>query len=173
MQILRQRRWVRHGFSLLWDPTTLASVASPDQVLSMRECFALRHDWPDELPAGGGDALVVAGLEGCLDALDPDDAVTWLESDLKALVLDFQACYMGDAALILWLPSGGKRIRMSAATERYTWTLPPPHGDRTLDLGRCLWAGAESDVARILVSDDPNADYDGPAWVGLHHPRIS
>jgi len=173
MHLLRQRRWTCRGFSLLWEPTALASIANPEQVVSMRQLFALRNDWPEELPAGGGDALVVAGLEGCLDALEADDAVTWLESDLKSVVLDFQEYYTGDAALILWLPSGSKRIRMLPATEQYTWSLPAPHADRTIDLGRCLWAGAETDVARILDSDDPNADYDGPAWVGLHHPRIS
>jgi len=173
MQVLRQRRWVRRGFSILWDAQSLTRVGTPDQVVSMREFFSFRDHWPEDLPASGGDALVVGGLEGCLDVLSVDDTLVWLKEDLKTLVLDFQEFYKGDAALILWLPSGAKRIHMIASTERYTWKLSAPHADQTIDLGRCLWGGAEADVARILDSDDPKADCDGPAWVGLHHPRIS
>jgi hypothetical protein len=139
----------------------------------MREFLSLAKRWPENLPASAGDALVVAGVEGCLDVLSADDAVRWLEEDLKRLILDFQDYYKGDAALILWLPSGAKRVRMTASTERYTWRLSAPHAEQSIDLGRCLWGGAEADVARILESEDPKADCDGPAWVGLHHPRIS
>ena len=42
-----------------------------------------------------------------------------------------------------------------------------------LALGRCLWGGAEADVARILVSEEKEPEFDGDAYVGLHHPRIS
>ena len=31
----------------------------------------------------------------------------------------------------------------------------------------------EADVGRILVSEEKNPDFDGDAYVGLHHPRIS
>ena len=173
MQLLRQRRWLRRGFSMLWDAQSLTRVARPDQVVSMREFFSLARQWPEDLPASDGDALVVGGVEGCLDVLSADDAVLWLEEDLKRLILEYQDFYRGDAALILWLPSGAKRIHMTASTERYTWRLSAPHADQSIDLGRYLWGGAEADVARIIDTDDQKADYDGPAWVGLHHPRIS
>ena len=173
MHFLQQDRWVRRGFSILWDAQSLTRVGTPDQVVSMRDFFSFGKRWAEELPASNGDALVVGGLEGCLDVMSADDAVRWLEEDLKRLILDFQDFYKGDAALILWLPSGCKRIHMNSSTETYTWSLSAPHADQSIDLGRCLWAGAEADVARIIDSDDPEADYDGPAWVGLHHPRIS
>jgi len=171
MRTLTQRRWTRRGFSLLWDPVSLGSFAAPDQVISMRQCFMLRESWPDELPSSSGDALVVAGLEGCLDALSPEDAASWLGRDLKSLVLDFQDFYEGNAALVLWLPGGRQRVRMEPAFESYSWTRPAPNNSQVLELGRQLWGGAEQDVARILAEAD--ADNDGPAWVGLHHPRIS
>ncbi len=71
----------------------LTSVIAPTAVVSIREFFALRKAWPDELPGSEGDALVVAGLDGCLDALSQQDAQAWLESDLKAAVLSFQEHY--------------------------------------------------------------------------------
>ena len=173
MNIHRHRGWTRRGFSLLWEPRALADVIAPSAVVSMRELFALRQAWPGELPGSGGDALVVAGLDGCLDSLSEADALTWLETDLKSVVLDFQAHYQGQAALILWLASGRTRIGMDLADEEYYWKVAAGRDAARLPLGRCLWAGAETDVARILVSDEKVPDLDGEAYVGLHHPRIS
>ena len=165
--------WKRRGFSLLWEPRVLTTVIAPTAVVSLREFFALRKAWPDELPGAEGDALVVAGLDGCLDSLSEQDAVAWLESDLKSAVLSFQEHYEGQAALILWLASGRTRVEMNRADEQYSWKVGAGRDAARLPLGRCLWGGAEADVGRILDSDERNPDFDGDAYVGLHHPRIS
>ena len=173
MKIHDQRGWTRRGFSLLWEPGTLTEVISPTAVVSMRDLFALRRAWPEALPGSEGNALVVAGLDGCLDSLSEQDATNWLETDLKSVVLSFQAHYEGQAALILWLASGRTRIGMDLVDEEYFWRVGAGRDAPRLALGRCLWGGAEADVARILVSDEKNPDADGDAYVGLHHPRIS
>ncbi|MGE3456921.1 MAG: hypothetical protein AB7O24_17555 [Kofleriaceae bacterium] len=173
MRSERSQRWMRRGFSLLWEPRVLTEVIAPTAVVSIRDFFAHRKAWPENLPGSGGDALVVAGLDGCLDSLTEQDAITWLETDLKSAVLSFQQHYEGQAALILWLASGRSRITMDLADEEYFWKIGAGRDTARLPLGRCLWGGAEADVARILVSDDKDPDVDGPAYVGLHHPRIS
>ncbi|KYF71597.1 hypothetical protein BE17_05985 [Sorangium cellulosum] len=173
MKVQSQRGWTRRGFSLLWEPRVLTGVTAPTAVVSMRGFFALRKAWPDDLPGSEGNALVVAGLDGCLDSLSEQDAVTWLETDLKSAVLSFQEHYEGQAALILWLASGRTRIGMDLADEEYFWKIGAGRDGARLPLGRCLWGGAEADVARILVSDERAPDFDGDAYVGLHHPRIS
>ncbi|MDE0219239.1 MAG: hypothetical protein OXJ90_08205 [Spirochaetaceae bacterium] len=173
MNLQRGSGWMRRGLSLLWEADALFKVVSSAGVVSLRGLFAMSSSWPDELPGAGGDALVVAGVEGCLDALGDDDGSTWLETDLKRIILSFQDEYQGLAALILWLPSGRRRVTMSPATEEYSWKNAASRPARALPIGRCLWAGADSDAARIIVSDGPTPDHDGPAWVGLHHPRIS
>jgi len=173
VNVLRSRGWMRRGFSLLWEPRALAEVIAPTAVVTIREFFSLRKAWPDDLPGAQGNALVVAGLEGCLDSLAEKDAVTWLESDLKSAVLSFQEHYEGQAALILWLASGRARIGMELADEEYFWKVDAGRDGTRLPLGRSLWGGAESDVARIIVSDEKEPDVDGPGHVGLHHPRIS
>lgn len=173
MKTITGDSWTRRGFSLLWEPHVLTTVIAPTAVVSMREFFALRRSWPDQLPGSAGDALVVAGLDGCLDSLSEQDAVSWLESDLKSAVLSFQEHYSGGAALILWLASGRARIRMDLADEEYFWRVNAAKDGPRLPLGRCLWGGAESDVARILVSEEKTPEFDGDAYVGLHHPRIS
>ena len=172
MKIHRDNTWTRRGVSLIWDPNALGDIVDPVHVVSLRELHGIARVWPDELPGNDGDALVVAGLEGLLDTLSPTDAEIWLEYDLKHLILDFQSEYEGRAALIFWLPSGSKRLTMSRATEEYFWKQSPDRGEH-LPLGRCLWAGAESDAARILVSDEDDPDPDGAAYIGLYHPRLS
>ncbi len=173
MRVLRDSGWTRRGFSLLWDPNALSKVASPSGVVSIRQFFSMANAWPEDLPGTGGDALVVAGVEGCLDALTDDDGKVWLETDLKQAVLSFQEEYEGQAALILWLPSGRRRVSMVRATEEYFWKSDSSRSVPGLPIGRCLWAGAESDVTRILISDAADPDVDGDAYVGLYHPRIS
>lgn len=173
MNLQRSDAWKRRGCSLLWDAAALAKVAAPAEVISIRQFFALARSWPEELPGAGGTALVVAGVEGCLDALSGADGCAWLEADLKPAVLRFQDEYEGQAALILWLPSGRSRISMVTATEEYVWKDSRAASAGGLPLGRCLWAGAESDAARIIVSDAPQPNVDGPAWAGLYHPRLS
>lgn len=172
VRIRYNKNWPRRGFALLWEVTALAELLPPAEVVSLRRFFALAADWPDYLPAAKGDALVVSGLEGCLDVLDTADAERWLETDFKEAVLSFQDYYQGQAGLVFWLPSGRQRISMKGATEQYSWKHRPS-GHDGLPLGRLLFAGAESEVERLLDSDDGKADYDGKHWIGLHHPRIS
>jgi hypothetical protein len=164
--------WPRRGFALLWDTVTLGDLVQPTGVLSMRELMALRNSWPDDLPAADGDALVVAGLEGSLDVLNAADAREWLTGEFRDLILSFQDFYEGQAGLILWLPSGYSRISMKGATEEYFWSHRDS-GDGGLPIGRLLFSGAESEVERLLDSDEPGIDVDSKHWIGLHHPRIS
>jgi hypothetical protein len=164
---------MRRGFSLLWEPRVLEKIVAPGAVLSMREFASFLKTWPEDLPGSGGNALVVSGLQGCVDALDEQDAEEWLETDLKSSVLRFQEHYEGQAALILWIPSGRTRISMSTADEEYFWRTAAGTDAPKLPIGRCLWGGAEADVSRIIVSDATSPDVDSDAWVGLHHPRIS
>ncbi len=165
--------WMRRGLSLLWGAAALSRVVEPSGVVSIRRFFAMTKSWPVELPGTDGDALIVAGVEGCLDALSGDDGKTWLETDLKRVILGFQDEYQGQAALIFWLPSGRRRINMASSTEEYFWRNSPPRSTPGLPIGQCLWAGAQSDVERIIVSDARDPDTDGVAYVGLYHPRIS
>ncbi len=173
MRLVQDRVWYRRGLSLLWGPELLAEIAKPEEVLSIRGFFELARKWPEDLPSGGGQTLVVAGVEGCLDLLPPPEAATWLEEELRPRLLGFQEEYESQTALVFWLPAGRQRVRMTRAAESYVWHCAPPRQGETLPLGRILWSGAESDVGRILDPREKSQDFDGPAWVGLHHPRIS
>jgi hypothetical protein len=172
VRIRYNRGWPRRGFAILWEVTTLVEIVSPAEVVSLRQFFAMAKDWPEDLPAADGNAMVVSGMEGCLDVLDADDAQRWIETDLKEAVLSFQDHYQGQAGLIFWVPSGRHRISMKGASEQYFWKHRSSGADG-LPIGRLLFSGAESEVERLLNSEDENVDYDGKHWIGLHHPRIS
>ncbi len=173
MRFVRDAGWSRRGLALLWGPQALAELAAPTEILSIRDFFELARKWPESLPSGGGSTLVVSGLEGSFDVLTPDDAAAWLEEDVRRCVLSFQDEYESQCGIVFWLPSGRKRIRMAGATEAYFWSCAPPFAEQTLPLGRILWAGAEQDAGRILDPREKDQTIDGPAWIGLHHPRIS
>jgi hypothetical protein len=173
MRLVQDRSWSRRGLSLLWGPELLAEIAKPGEVLSVREFYRLARNWPEDLPSGEGRTLVVAGVEGCVDLLPPVEAQDWLEGELRPRVLGFQDEYDSQAALVLWLPDGRRRVRMTPATESYIWACAGPWRNETIPLGQALWSGAEGDVGRILDPRENNQDSDGPGWVGLHHPRIS
>jgi hypothetical protein len=151
----------------------LAEIAGPNVVCSIREFFDIRKAWPDELPAAEKGALVVAGLEGCLDSLSEKDAVVWLENDLRPAILSFEDHYGLGAALIMWIASGRTRVGMELVDETYFWKTSPGRDAARLPIGRCLFGGAEGDVARILQSNEKDPDFDGDSYVGLYHPRIS
>lgn len=173
MQLIRDTSWRHRGLSVLWNAPALFEIARADEAVSIRQFFALSRAWPDELPSVGGDTVVVAGVEGCLDSLAPADAEAWLDQELRPRLLSFQDEYEGQAGLILWLPAGKQRVTMKAATEEYFWRFAPPFGQQDLPIGKLLWGGAEGDAARILDPDERTQDFDGAAWIGLHHPRIS
>lgn len=173
MRLIQDKAWSRRGISFLWGPQLLAEVAKPHEVLSIRGFMAMAKAWPEDLPSGDGRTLVVAGVEGCIDVMEPQEAEAWLEEELRPRVISFQDEYENQTALVLWLPAGRHRIRMSPAGESYLWKCAPPWNNATIELGRLLWGGAESDVGRILDPTERNQDPDGPAWVGLFHPRIS
>ena len=174
MQVIHDSSWQRRGFSIVWDPSILATlVAHPNEVTSYREFARISKKWPDTLPSMSGNTLIVSGLDGCLDVLNPDDAEKWLERELKDKILSFQSEYEGLAALIFWVPGGRKRVTVEAATESYLWRCSAPYQQRELQIGRILWGGSEGEAKRIINPAEKNQDSDGPGWVGVHHPRIT
>jgi hypothetical protein len=172
MTAISDTRWHRRGFTLLWGAESLAELARPDEALTMREFLNIQK-WSESLPSVEGNAMVVVGLEGCLDMLTPQDAETWLNEDFRKQVFRFQSEYENQAALILWLPDGKRRVRVAPAADEYLWICATPYSNQTLSLGRCLWSGAESDARRIVNSTPSSSDPDGFTWIGLYHPRIS
>lgn len=158
--------WQRRGTSWIWDEEARNQVCEASEVWSLRQFLRAVGNWPDDLPSNANNTLVVAGLEGSLDLLTPDDAETWLGDVVKEAVLSFQDAYDGQAALIFWLPSGQGRIKFHPATDSIEWRCAAPSSDSLLAFGRILWGEANEYPQEILLRV-------GGKPAGLFHLRIT
>ena len=163
--------WTRRGISLLWDADRLAALCAPDQIISVRRFLQLhKAGWPeDELHLVGDTTLIVAGLEGCLDAMPPHETENWLEQVVFPAILSFQrevADGGNQAALIFWFVDP-KRIRYEVAQDIHEWHCDGDHRGQRIALSRCLFNGAQHDLRRIV--GEKGVDHP----IGLYHPRIS
>lgn len=170
MRQLLDTVWQRRGTSWLWDEAARNVVCRADEVWSLRQFLQAAipngNGWPEDLPSNDNQTLVVAGLEGSLDLLAPDQAEIWLEDTIKRAILLFQDVYAGEAALIFWLPRGDRRLRVQASTDAVSWLCEAPHRDQELDFGRLLWGEANEYPQEILMRDGTKA-------AGLFHLRIT
>lgn len=158
--------WQRRGTSWIWDEEARNQVCVASEVWSLRQFLQTAGNWPDDLPSNGNNTLVVAGLEGSLDLLSPEDAEGWLGDSVKEAILSFQDAYDGQAALIFWLPLGHSRIKVQASTDAVAWLCEAPYRGSQLDFGRILWGEANEYPQEILLRE-------GSKPAGLFHLRIT
>ncbi len=122
---LEDDSWTRRGISLLWDADGLNRLCNASQVVSLRHFLRL-HDagWPEEgLQLVNDHTLVVAGLEACIDALPPDEAVAWLEGTVYPAIVSYQrevADGGSQAALVFWLVEHD-RLQYRTSDDAYYW----------------------------------------------------
>jgi len=157
--------WKRQGHSILWDVPGLASFCKPEEAISLRQfCMLGASGWKDVDSFLVRDrALVVAGLEGSLDPLNPDSAVAWLDGDIYPLVSSFQreVAYGGsEAALIFWF-ANSRRFEYRQAEQAAYWKCSAAHGKREIPIGRCLWNGSEPNSQEIRSKVDGVARFAG------------
>ena len=166
MRQLLDTVWQRRGTSWIWDEHARNQVCAASEIWSLRQFLRSVGDWPGDLPSNGNNTLVVAGLEGGLDLLTPDDAETWLGDAVKDAILSFQSYYQGEASLIFWLPSGLARFKFHLATNSVEWRCAAPHSGRLIAFGRILWGEANEYPQEILLGA-------GGKPAGLFHLRIT
>lgn len=166
MKQLLDSVWQRRGVSWIWDDVALSAVTKSSEVFSLRELMCASRNWPDNLPSNGGNSLIVAGLDACLDLLPPIEGESWLGNELKSAILSFQDEYSGEAALIFWLPKGERRFHTDMATDAVRWKSAAPHSNMNIELGRILWGEAREYPQEIVMSK-------GGKPVGLFHLRIT
>ncbi|MFN7767264.1 MAG: hypothetical protein ACK5UC_08670 [Planctomycetaceae bacterium] len=161
--------WTRRGISLLWDADQLSRLCSADRVISLRQFLQMHAGGWSQVQAHLVDeiALVVAGLDACLDALPPDEMAEWLQETLYAAVISFQREVAGggnEAALIFWVVDHA-RLKRNVSEDAWSWQGTAEHRALQIPLSHCLFNGAQHDLKEILDSKGH--------CLGLFHPRIS
>ena len=165
--------WKVRGNAILWAPESLDAWCSPAQVTTVRDFLRLCDaNWTGtEARLVGGRALVVAGMEACIDALSPSDAQRWLEGRLYQATIRFQrevAQGGTEAALVFWFTKEN-RFEYALAQDAYRWHVSREYGAATLPLPRLLWNGsaAEAQEIKALMPDRSRR------LAGLYLQRIS
>ncbi|NCI77297.1 hypothetical protein [Acinetobacter kanungonis] len=158
--------WQRRGTSWLWDEEARNTVCKANEVWSLRQFLQASAQWPEDLPSNDNQTLVVAGLEGSLDLLSPEQGELWLGDTIKRAILSFQDAFGGEAALIFWLPQGDSRLKVQVPTEAVSWLCEAPFRGSQLDFGRLLWGEANEYPQEILLREGAKA-------AGLFHLRIT
>jgi len=161
--------WTRRGITLLWDPASLGKLCQPHQVISLRQFLRLNASgWPEDgVPFVNGYALVVAGLESCIDALPPEEMTAWLETQIYPAIVSYQreVASGGDqAALVFWMVEPA-RLKHSISDETWHWHCAGEHRKERIPLSQCLFNGAQRDLKEIHDAKGNR--------LGLYHPRIS
>jgi hypothetical protein len=166
--------WTRRGFTLLWSATALGAFCSDtSEIISLRALFQIKQRWPESLPSSSGGALVVTGLEGCMDRISPEDAATWLEEKLRPVMLGFQREYE-DAALIFWFPTGERRVDQKTLDDSFTWKYGPPfQKEAQFPLSFAVFGGAYKDAGKILHAESDARGHKAPAWAGIYLSRMA
>jgi len=167
--------WKRRGHSVLWDAGSLASFCTADQAVTLREFLRLHAaGWPSEKTDAllvRGRALVVAGLDAALDALNPDDALEWLEKAVYPAIISFEknvADGASQAALIFWF-ADAKRFSLNISEICAYWNCSLAFGSRSIPLSRGLWNGSSSSMQEIREK----AEGKPPLHVGYYVQKIS
>jgi hypothetical protein len=164
--------WKRQGHSILWDVSGLSSFCKPGESVSLRQFVRLHASgWKgvDSLLVRER-ALVVAGLEGSLDSLEPVKAVDWLNVTLYPAITSFQkeVAYGGsEAALIFWF-ADPRRFDYRHAEQAAYWKCSAAHGRSEIPIGRCLWNGSEPNSQEIRERGTG-----GMRFAGYYLQRIS
>lgn len=164
--------WTRQGITVLWDGDQLNNLCEAKDVISLRRFLDLyKAGWPDDdLPLINDKALVVAGLESCIDALNPNDAVEWLSDVIYQAIISYQqevADGGNQAALILWIAEQ-RRLQYQTSDDVWYWHCGTEYKDEKIPLSRCLFNGAYRDQRPLHITDG-NKEF----CVGIYHPRIS
>ncbi|MBV5311590.1 hypothetical protein [Chromatium okenii] len=162
--------WTRRGINVLWDGAALARIGPVSGVISLRRFFELdQARWPEEAtPLTGGEALVVAGLDAAIDALDAETVTHWIEQELYPRIQEFQSVFDGRRALIFWMADKSRWLE-NTGKGCFEWRLGCGNQGQLLPLASLLWNGAHKDVRRIEASAEKGAN----RWIGLYLARIS
>ena len=154
---------------MIWDADLLNGLCTSDQVVSLRQFRQLHTSgWLEaDLALVDEQALVVAGIEGCVDALPPEEASDWLRQTIYNAMVSYQrevASGGSEAALIFWIVDP-ERLDYHTSEDQWYWHCGGEFKGQQIPIGRCLFNGAASDLKEIQDSSGKP--------LGLFHPRIS
>jgi hypothetical protein len=151
--------WFKRGCSIIWDNRCLTRLVKDNSEITPIST-ALRmskaNSWPDKLPASNGRAMVVVGLDGCLESLEDDQREKWLREHVKPLVLSFYRKFQNEASLIFFFERGTASF-IDHIDEAFVWQPTNKQG-KPLPLVKFLYGGRFEEIKRLVSEHDPKKE---------------
>ncbi len=151
--------WFKRGCSIIWDPRCLTRLVKDNSEITPMSAalrYAKSNTWPDDLPAYKGKAMVVVGLDGCLESLEADQREKWLKEHIKPLVLSFYRRFQNDKSLVFFFERG-KSAFIDDLEDAFLWQ-PASKLDKALPIVRYLYGGRFEEVKRLVPQNEPIKD---------------
>jgi len=151
--------WFRRGCSIIWDPRCLTRLVKDNSEITPIST-AMRHaktnSWPLQLPAHKGKAMVVVGLDGCLESLEESQREKWLKEHIKPMVLSFYRKFQNDASLIFFFERG-KSAFIDHIEDAFIWQ-PTAKQDKPVPIVKFLYGGRFEEIKRLVSETDPKKE---------------
>ena len=151
--------WFRQGCSIIWDPRCLTRLVKDNSEItpiSAAMRLSKTDNWPDRLPAFNGKAMVVVGLDGCLESLPEEQREKWLKDHIKPMVLSFYRRFQTGASLIFFFERG-KSAFVDHIEDAFLWQ-PTSKQDSPIPIVKFLYGGRSQEIRRLVSDTDPTRE---------------
>lgn len=147
--------WFRQGCSIIWDSRALSRLVVDNSEITPISA-AMRYfktdSWPDPLPANKGKAMVVVGLDGCLESLEPTQREEWLKKHIKPMVLGFYREFDVQSSLIFYFERGKDAFKEDIENA-FMWKSSH-RNEKPIPLVKFLYGGRFKEVKRLVSEAD-------------------
>lgn len=151
--------WFKRGCSIIWDPRCLTRLVRDNTEItpiSSAMKYAKTDSWPEELPAHSGKAMVVVGLDGCLESLESVQREKWLKEHIKPMVLSFYRKFQNDKSLVFFFERG-KTAFVDDIEDAFLWQ-PSSKQEEPVPIVKFLYGGRFEEIKRLISDTEPNKE---------------
>lgn len=164
MRDISSSAWQRRGSSIVYHRNLLVPLIAGGAMVSLREALTWVKNWPSD-PPNGGNTVLIAGLETCLEVMVASEAENFLRRTVRPLLLECRS-HWDQCGLIFGFGCSEKRFFIDPQ-ENILFL----NSDGTkIRLSEGLWNGAAPDeLFQVTILDsEKNRDV-----VGGYHVRLS
>lgn len=162
MREMSSSAWQRRGSSIVFHRNLLVPLIEAGAMVSLREALSWVKNWPPE-PPNGGNTVLVAGLETCLEVMVPPEAENFLRRTIRPFLLECRN-HWDQCGLIFGFGCSEKRFFVDPQ-ENILFV----RDNTKIRLSEGLWNGAAADeLFQLMILDsEKNRDV-----VGGYHVRL-